>query len=55
VVTFIVPARYFVALVKGIFLRGVGLEVMWPDVLFLALFALLVIAIAIRTTRKHLA
>jgi ABC-2 type transport system permease protein len=25
-VTFIVPARYFVALVKGIFLRGVGLE-----------------------------
>ena len=55
VITFIVPARYFVALVKGIFLRGVGLEVMWPDVLFLALFALLVIAIAIRTTRKHLA
>jgi len=28
---------------------------MWPDVLFLALFALLVIAIAIRTTRKRLA
>jgi ABC-2 type transport system permease protein len=55
VITFIVPARYFVALVKGIFLRGVGLEVMWPDVLFLALFALLVIAIAIRTTRKRLA
>jgi ABC-2 type transport system permease protein len=54
VVTHIVPARYFVSLVKGIFLRGVGLEVLWRDALFLALFALVVIAIAIRKTRKRL-
>jgi ABC-2 type transport system permease protein len=53
-ITFIVPARYFVALVKGIFLRGVGLEVLWADALFLAVFALVVIGIAIRKTRKHL-
>jgi ABC-2 type transport system permease protein len=53
-VTFIVPARYFVALVKGIFLRGVGLETLWPDALFLAVFAFVVIAIAIRITRKRL-
>lgn len=53
-ITFIVPARYFVALVKGIFLRGVGLEVLWADALFLAVFALAVIGIAIRKTRKHL-
>ena len=54
VVTFIVPARYFVALVKGIFLRGVGLETLWPDALFLSVFAVVVIAIAIRLTRKKL-
>jgi ABC-2 type transport system permease protein len=53
-ITFIVPARYFVALVKGIFLRGVGLDVMWADALFLGVFALVVIAIAIRKTRKRL-
>ena len=53
-ITFIVPARYFVALVKGIFLRGVGLEVLWADALFLAVFAIVVIGIAIRKTRKHL-
>ncbi len=55
VITHVVPARYFVALVKGIFLRGVGLEVLWRDALFLALFALIVIGIAIRKTRKQLA
>ena len=54
-VTFIVPARYFVALVKGIFLRGVGLETLWPDALFLVVFAVVVIGLAIRRTRKTLA
>jgi len=53
-ITYIVPARYFVALVKGIFLRGVGLETLWRDALFLVVFALIVIGIAIRKTRKRL-
>ena len=53
-ITYIVPARYFVALVKGIFLRGVGLETLWRDALFLVVFALIVTAIAIRKTRKRL-
>ncbi|MBI5689924.1 MAG: ABC transporter permease [Verrucomicrobia bacterium] len=50
----VVPARYFVALVKGIFLRGVGLETLWRDALLLAGFAVIVTAIAIRKTRKRL-
>ena len=53
-ITYLVPARYFVALVKGIFLRGVGLETLWADALFLVLFALLVAAVAIRKSRKTL-
>lgn len=53
-ITYIVPARYFVALVKGIFLRGVGLSVLWPDALFLTVFALVAIAISIGRTRKTL-
>ena len=55
VITHIVPARYFVALVKGIFLRGVGLEAMWPDALFLLLFAVIVAGIAIKRFKKRLA
>ena len=53
-VTYLVPARYFVSLVKGIHLRGVGLEVLWPDALFLFLFALIVTALAITRFRKRL-
>jgi ABC-2 type transport system permease protein len=54
-ITRIVPARYFVSLVKGIFLRGVGLEALWPDALFLLVFAIVVIGAAIGLTRKRLA
>lgn len=53
-ITYLVPARYFVALVKGIFLRGVGLETMWRDAALLALFAFLVTTLAIRKTRRRL-
>ena len=34
-ITFVVPARYFVTILKGIFLKGVGLEVLWLPTLFL--------------------
>ena len=54
VVTYIVPARYFVALVKGIFLRGVGLDALWPDALFLLVFAVVVAGAAIKKFRKKL-
>lgn len=53
-ITCIVPARYFVALVKGIFLRGVGASVLWPDIVFLGVFAAAVIGLSIRKTRKTL-
>ena len=54
VVTYVVPARYFVAVVKGIFLRGVGVATLWPDLLFLVVFAFVVAGAAIRFTRKKL-
>jgi ABC-type multidrug transport system ATPase subunit/ABC-type multidrug transport system permease subunit len=53
-ITYIVPARYFVTVVKGIFLKGVGLDVLAMEVVFLAAFATTVTALAIRTFRKRL-
>ena len=55
VITYIVPARYFVALVKGIYQRGVGLETLWSDAVFLAVFAVIVTGLAIRKFKKRLA
>lgn len=54
-ITFIVPARYFVSLVKGIYLRGVGLETLWGDALLMLGFAVAVAALAVARFRKRLA
>jgi ABC-2 type transport system permease protein len=54
-ITHVVPARYFVTILKGIFLRGVGLEVLAVDVLFLVVFSLLVFTGATLRLRQKLA
>ena len=41
----LVPARYFVSLSRGLFLRGVGLDVLWPPLGGLGLYALATIAL----------
>jgi ABC-2 type transport system permease protein len=38
-ISYIVPARYFVTISKGIYLKGIGLEILWPDALILVVFA----------------
>lgn len=54
IVTHIVPARYFVSLVKGIYLRGVGLETLGSDAIFLFVFATAVMGLAILRFKKRL-
>lgn len=53
-ITHVVTARYFVTILKGIFLKGVGLDVLWGEVAFLALFALVVVTACHRAFRKQL-
>lgn len=33
------PGRYFVTAIRGVYLKGVGLEVLWPEAVMLALFS----------------
>jgi drug efflux transport system permease protein len=54
IVSYAVPARYFVTALKGIFLKGIGLRMLWPEALFLAGFAAVVIALTMRAFRKRL-
>ncbi|MDT8341792.1 MAG: ABC transporter permease [Longimicrobiales bacterium] len=53
-VTFLIPARYYITVTRGIFLKGVGLEVLWPQALFMAVFALVALGLALRAFRKEL-
>ena len=54
VVTYLVPARYFVTLLKGIYLKGVGLEVLAPQALLLAGFSAVMLSLAMIKFRKNL-
>jgi ABC-2 type transport system permease protein len=55
VVTYIVPARYFITLLKGIFLKGVGVEVLWAEILFLLAYATVVFLLATRRLKAKVA
>ncbi|UCC71457.1 MAG: ABC transporter permease [Gemmatimonadota bacterium] len=53
-VTYAVPARYYVTVTKGIFLKGVGPEVLWVEALAMIIFAAAGLTLAIRSFRKEL-
>lgn len=52
-ITWAVPARYFIALLRGIYLKGLGLEFLVVEAVVLALFGAVVIAIATLKFRKR--
>lgn len=52
--TYAVPARYFIALLRGIYLKGIGLEILWLDATLLTMWALVMLAIANRRMRLKL-
>ena len=53
-VTTIVPARYFLVVIRGVFLKGVGIAVLWKELLFLSAFALLMLFASSAKFRKRL-
>lgn len=54
-ISYMVPARYFVVVTRGIFLKDVGLSVLWPQVLGLVIYAAVTFTLAVRAFRKELA
>jgi ABC-2 type transport system permease protein len=52
IITYVVPARYFIAILKGIYLKGEGLNLLWKQVLFLLIFAIFIIVSAYRRFQK---
>ncbi len=54
-VTYVVPARYYLTVTRGIFLKGVGASVLWVDALAMLLFAFVGLSLAIRAFKKEIA
>jgi len=53
-ITFIVPARYFISLLRGIYLKGIGLEILWIDAVLLGVYAVLMVVLAHRRMKLKL-
>jgi len=54
-ISYIVPARYIVTVLKGVFLKGVGLEILWGQVALLVVYGAAAFVVATRKLRQKVA
>lgn len=54
-ISFAVPARYYVVVTRGIMLKGVGPSVLWVQSAFMVAFAAAGLLLALRSFRKEVA
>jgi ABC-2 type transport system permease protein len=54
-VTYVIPLRYFLVIVRGIFLKGIGLDLLWPQAAALAAWGVVVLSLAVARSQKRAA
>jgi ABC-2 type transport system permease protein len=50
--TFLIPLRYFLVIVRGIFLKGIGLSLLWPEAAAMCAWGIVVLALAVARSQK---
>jgi len=53
-ISYLIPATYFLVVLRGIFLKGIGLNYLWWDLLLLSVFTLLIILGSARKFKKRI-
>jgi len=53
IISYLVPARYFIDILNGLYLRDLGLSYLWPDYLILLVMSLVLTAMTFRKLRKE--
>ena len=53
-ITYAIPLRYYAEIIRGVFLRGSGIDVLWPEALTLLLMGVATLAVAALRFRKRL-
>jgi ABC-2 type transport system permease protein len=53
-ITVVVPARYFIEILRDIYLKGLGFEYFWKEALYILIFGFVTLAIAARRFQKRL-
>jgi ABC-2 type transport system permease protein len=52
--TYLIPLRYFLVIVRGIFLKGIGLDLLWPHAAALTAWGGVVLSLAVMRSRKRI-
>jgi len=52
--TYLNPLRYLIEIVRGIFLKGTGIEALWPQMLTLLVYGITVMGLSASSFRKKL-
>ncbi len=52
--TFLNPVRYFMEIVRGVFLQGAGIDTLWPQITILAVFGVTILWLSARRFHKQL-
>lgn len=53
--TYVNPLRYFLVIIRAVFLKGTGLDILWPQFLALGILGTVTFAVAVSRFRKTLA
>jgi ABC-2 type transport system permease protein len=54
VCTYAIPLRYFIVIIRGVFLKGVGIAELWPQALALFCFGVVILTLSVLRFRKRL-
>ena len=52
--TYLNPLRYYMDILRGVFLKGSGIDVLWPQVAALAVFGVLIMTLSAARFSKRL-
>ncbi|MGB9612591.1 MAG: ABC transporter permease [Candidatus Margulisiibacteriota bacterium] len=55
VLSFFTPARYFLKIARGVFLKGIGLNYLWWDLLLLTVFSTIIVFVSTQSFKKRIA
>ncbi len=52
-ITYIIPLRYFMDIIRGIFLKGVGITVLWDDILLMLIIGISLLFLSVKRYHKR--
>jgi len=53
--TYVIPLRYYLVIVRGLFLKGVGIDALWPQAAALGLLGVAILGLAVLRSSKRTA